>query len=472
MSDNRLGSRAQRWWNAHAEYIRRDSAFHAFVGAYSLAGMITGMAARVPAKFIPFTYAYYSVPLAVLAISIGGGLWALCTRTPFAALRSAAARLARPEGVAASLLYVSLSIHMGVFTSIKTMLPDIHPFYADRALADMSEWLHGELVWRYTEALLPPWFTATVCSVYFGLWGVLLASALLACVFAPQVRELRAQFLWTYLLMWPLLGNIVAGAAMSAGPIYYGLVTGDQARFAPMLNYLAHCPPLMAGAADLWNSHLTGHATVAAGISAFPSMHLATTTLFVLMVRRIYPNLTWIGVAFLTVILISSVHLGWHYAIDGYFAIGATVALWAAVGRLLRQRPRFAAAHVEAPLTVGLLAPSAVAGYIHQSLRKVMVRAMNQALRPTLALCAMLTSCSTSIGTASLPEARCHAAGGAAELGQPLTDRTKELARMGAGAVRSQVQPYGMPLQQRDSDPQRLNIEVDKDQVIQRLRCG
>ena len=83
----------------------------------------------------------------------------------------------------------------------------------------------------------------------------------------------------------------------------------------------------------------------------------------------------------------------------------------------------------------------------------------------------LLAGCSTS-GTASLPEARCHAAGAAAQLGQPLDDRTKELARMGAGAVRADVVPYGVPVRRREVDPQRLNIEVDPNQVIQRLRCG
>lgn len=87
-------------------------------------------------------------------------------------------------------------------------------------------------------------------------------------------------------------------------------------------------------------------------------------------------------------------------------------------------------------------------------------------------LCAIVTACSMPGRTASLPEARCHAAGGAAQLGQPLDDRTKELARMGAGAVRADVVPYGVPVRQRDIDPQRLNIEVDQAQVIQRLRCG
>jgi len=73
---------------------------------------------------------------------------------------------------------------------------------------------------------------------------------------------------------------------------------------------------------------------------------------------------------------------------------------------------------------------------------------------------------------AMLPEARCQAAGAAAELGKPLDDHRKELARMGAGAARTQVVPYGAPVAQRSTDPQRLNIEVDQERVIQRLRCG
>lgn len=340
MSNAGTARGAQLWWQAFIVCVRRDFAFHAFVGLYALAGLVTGIVAGVPAKFVPLTYAYYSIPAAVLAILIGVGVRVLCTREPFAALRRAARTLARPEGLAAGLLYVSLSIHMGVFTSIKTMLPDIRPFYADRALADFSEWLHGEFVWRYTTALLPPDFTSAVCRVYFGVWGVLLAGGLLACLFVPRLRELRAQYLWTHLVMWPLLGNIVAGLAMSAGPIYYGLVTGDQTRFAGLLTYLAQCPPLMEGAADLWNSYVTGRATVAAGISAFPSMHLANATLFMLMARRIHPRLGWMGAVFVAIILVSSVHLGWHYMVDGYFAVAATVALWIAVGRVLRSRAR------------------------------------------------------------------------------------------------------------------------------------
>ena len=92
-------------------------------------------------------------------------------------------------------------------------------------------------------------------------------------------------------------------------------------------------------------------------------------------------------------------------------------------------------------------------------------------LSPACACALVLAGCGAFGTTTALPEARCRAAGAAAELGKPLDDHRKELARMGAGAARTEVVPYGAP-PRRDADPQRLNIEVDQQRVIQRLRCG
>jgi hypothetical protein len=92
-------------------------------------------------------------------------------------------------------------------------------------------------------------------------------------------------------------------------------------------------------------------------------------------------------------------------------------------------------------------------------------------MRSTVALAlplALLAGCSSE---PQLPDARCRAAGASAQLGQPLTDRTADAARMNAGAVRMQVVPHHSP-ESKDIDPQRLNIEVDEKGIIQRLRCG
>lgn len=41
----------------------------------------------------------------------------------------------------------------------------------------------------------------------------------------------------------------------------------------------------------------------------------------------------WAGIANCALILFGSVLLGWHYAIDGYFSIAATIVIWKIVGR-------------------------------------------------------------------------------------------------------------------------------------------
>jgi hypothetical protein len=321
----------------HAEFLRRDLPFHAFVLVYALSGWALAFAAGVPQKFAPLSY--FALPQVLLALIIGAGLWALCSREPFAALRAAFKKAGSPKCVAALALFVSLSIHMGVFTSIKTMLTDVVPFFADPLLAHLDKALHGQDPWRYTTALLPPGLTKSLERIYFGAWGLLLPASLLACLLLPRLEGVRMQYLWTYLVAWPLLGNVVAGALMSAGPVYYDLVTGD-ARFAGLMDYLARYSLAQPWRADLWNTYASGQVGFGTGISAFPSLHLVNATLLVLLASRVHRSLMWTAAGFCAVILFGSVHLGWHYAVDGYFSIIATVAIWKIVGRALSRKGR------------------------------------------------------------------------------------------------------------------------------------
>lgn len=70
------------------------------------------------------------------------------------------------------------------------------------------------------------------------------------------------------------------------------------------------------------------------GISAMPSLHVATAVLFALTAWRIHWVLGVLFWFYALVIQMGSVHLGWHYAVDGY--VGATVALviWWGVARV------------------------------------------------------------------------------------------------------------------------------------------
>jgi hypothetical protein len=89
---------------------------------------------------------------------------------------------------------------------------------------------------------------------------------------------------------------------------------------------------------NLW-TYYTGRAVLPLnGISAMPSMHVAGAVLFAFAGWRASRALGLVLTGYALVILVGSVHLAWHYAVDGYVAAAATVGLWWATGWYLRWR--------------------------------------------------------------------------------------------------------------------------------------
>jgi hypothetical protein len=327
----------------YGDYVRRDAAFHAFIAAYAFVGFAVGIAAGVPHKFAPLTYAgmvAVGLPDKFALLLAGIGIWSLRSPAPLQAFRVNLRKVwLGPQTVAGLLLFANLLIFMGVFTSLKTMLTDVNPFFADRYLADLDRLLHGQDPWIYAVALLPVRLTPVLEVLYFGVWGLLMLGSMLAVLLVPKLREVRSQYIWTALIIWTLLGNVIAGAAMSAGPVFYSRVLGD-ARFEGLIAYLVQHSAYQEWAwAYLWKSYISGEVGAMTSISAFPSMHLAVATLLVLLASRVHRWLMRVAVAYCGLILFGSVYLGWHYAVDGYFSIVATILIWKVVGWALKPKP-------------------------------------------------------------------------------------------------------------------------------------
>lgn len=88
----------------------------------------------------------------------------------------------------------------------------------------------------------------------------------------------------------------------------------------------------------LWDGYMGKTAPI--GISAFPSMHNASTLLFALAA---WPRSRGLGVAFAiytAIILVESVHLGWHYAVDGYGGLALAACCWWLAGFAARWHHR------------------------------------------------------------------------------------------------------------------------------------
>ena len=77
----------------------------------------------------------------------------------------------------------------------------------------------------------------------------------------------------------------------------------------------------------LWEGFI-GTRPGSTGISAFPSMHVATTVLIALYASSLCRWLGYLGWVFAAIIMVGSVVLAWHYAVDGYAGGLIALAIW------------------------------------------------------------------------------------------------------------------------------------------------
>jgi hypothetical protein len=229
------------------------------------------------------------------------------------------------------------------FSYFKSVVPSFQPFDWDPAFAMWDQVLHGGYQpWQLLQPVLGhPLITSLINGTYHLWFGVTYGVVLWQMADNRRPR-LRMRYLLTFLLMWVLLGNLAAVLFSSAGPVYYGRVTGLEDPFAPLMAYL-HAANEVAPVAALevqdllWNWYAGHVATPGAGISAMPSMHLAVVFSFVLLgfaTSRLFGILFSV---FALLIFLGSIHLGWHYAIDGYAGMLGAWLIWWCCGWLLNR---------------------------------------------------------------------------------------------------------------------------------------
>lgn len=268
--------------------------------------------------------------------------------------RLAFSRVFTPERFASLaagiILMAGLTVFQGTFTTIKTALPQLWGgFPYDRVQADIDAWLHfGVDPWRLLFAVgHHPVVLKVVEFNYNVAWFTLCFGALFFVATSPRADALRMRYMFMFMFVWVVCGNILAGLFLSAGPAYYGQVTGDHARFAEQLAFLADSQWGSSAStyqSYLWRLYESGASGLGSGISAFPSVHVALITMNALFLAE---RSRWMaGVAFVYVafVLASSVYLGWHYAIDGYVSIAVVTAGHFGLRRVMARAARVAPA--------------------------------------------------------------------------------------------------------------------------------
>lgn len=238
--------------------------------------------------------------------------------------------------VRGGLIYIAICIFLSAMTSFKSLIPDINPFSWDPALAGFDRLLHGgSAPWEIIHPLFSSPFISHVLDVIYRLWFIVMMTAIVWFIFISKNERLRTRFLVTYVMAWAVNGSILAVIFSSVGPAFfseiYPEITNPYASLMTYLNTANDSYPLMALDAQnmLWHLYQNRELTIAGGISAMPSMHVSVSFLvFLICFQTQYISAKILGTIFVLLTLIGSVHLGWHYAIDGYLSIITTALIW------------------------------------------------------------------------------------------------------------------------------------------------
>ncbi|QFU09792.1 hypothetical protein PARPLA_00645 [Rhodobacteraceae bacterium THAF1] len=277
----------------------------------TVAGMHPGLAAQITTLRL-MTAVRMVLPVAILAAPLIAGLWWFGKRGLLVQVRDAALALG------------ATAVLMASFMTLKAAMPGVLPYFADPLLADLDAALHlGTDPWSLTHAVAGSLPAETVDLIYVKAWSLIVLGLPIALALDPDAARQRV-FLTLYLSAWVICGNVMALAGLSGGPVYYAGLTGVD-RFADLHGALAS-----SGIADsfvgsiqasLWSAYEKGDYALAAGISAFPSVHVAVACVSALYLQARLRTAASVGWAFLGAILFLSVHTGYHYAIDGYASI-------------------------------------------------------------------------------------------------------------------------------------------------------
>ncbi len=209
----------------------------------------------------------------------------------------------------------------------------------------------GMDAWRITHGLLPtPWATQIIDLLYH-IWFLPMIVGVALCSFARPGTLLSWRYLTSYALLWIVQGSALAYLFPAAGPALRAKLF-PHSSFAALDTILqsqdsflrAHgAPGLYAVQYQHALASLFGSPTVVigGGISAMPSLHNAMAVLFACAAWSMGRRIGIVATVYALVIWVGSVHLGWHYALDGVVAGLLTLVTWFGVGRipaLLEQR--------------------------------------------------------------------------------------------------------------------------------------
>jgi hypothetical protein len=234
------------------------------------------------------------------------------------------------KGVAVVVAVIAFS---GTFNMFKSAIPLFAPYTWDETLIVADRAIHfGQDPWRLLQPIFGSPLISSMLALLYHLWFLLIYVGTIWFAIYEKNAVLRQRYLIAYLLIWSVIGMAFAVGLASVGPAFVRPILGIgtfDAQMAHLRAADAHWPIFtLRVQSELLEWHRLGAHGFGRGISAMPSMHVALAFLFFLAMRHVSKAAGQFFGIFFVLILIGSVHLGYHYALDGYVAIIITGAIW------------------------------------------------------------------------------------------------------------------------------------------------
>lgn len=237
------------------------------------------------------------------------------------------------------LLFVFVSF-LPLFAVLKPLIPLVNSYTWDAALIGWDVAIFGTDPWRLLQPLIGyPAITAALAILYHAWFGLIYPGSLIF-IYLKRANAIRRQYLLTFMLMWFVGGFLVAAGMSSVGPCFLQAISGDN-HFSDQMAYLHQANEqfkivVLDMQSSLLQNHLENGPGFGAGITAMPSMHVAVAFLFWLGIRQMSVRAGRWFFAFFLIIWVGSVHLAYHYAVDGLVSILLVAFLWKASGMVIK----------------------------------------------------------------------------------------------------------------------------------------
>jgi len=238
-------------------------------------------------------------------------------------------------------MFASVCIFIAGFSVLKGAIAILHPFSWDTTFLAWDKALHfGKLPHIWLKPLIDSALAVQVFNFFYNLWFFILISSLMMAGAGMARSSYHRSYMISFMLTWLVAGFFIATIFSSAGPCFY-FRAGFGTEYQDLMTALQVANETngiwaLETQDVLWQG-FTGERAGSAGISAFPSLHVASSVLLALYassINRILGVLAWL---FAAIIMVGSVVLAWHYAVDGYAGGLIALLIWKVTRHFERQ---------------------------------------------------------------------------------------------------------------------------------------